>query len=266
MKLKNSRCYASALYTFNRIVMQIFLKTVFSMLTCYKTNCLANGRKQTSAKQGRENTWKRFKSFERKGWKLIQECRCLSSHLSRWEVMAKLRTLHVNEMMTSLASSAYRNVSNEKKEACSNIIQHLKWPWNVYLTEKRLLPFHGEFIFNVSKRAKSLLKPFANNTPLIKTVQGTHSSGKQLITWEVWSQPFEMEFEGTLESRLITELQKATIRMCSIVVVTRLEFRRSLEPVYVPPCFRGSRIAGSFPEQQLFIKPKPMFSLDEYCE
>ena len=139
MKLKNSRCYASALYTFNRIVMQIFLKTVFSMLTCCKTNCLANGRKQTSAKQGRENTWKRFKSFERKGWKLIQECRCLSSHLSRWKVMAKLRTLHVNEMMTSLASSAYRNVSNEKKEACSNIIQHLKWPWNVYLT--------GEFIF-----------------------------------------------------------------------------------------------------------------------
>ena len=77
-----------------------------------------------------------------------------------------------------------------------------------------------------------------------------------------------MQFEGTLESRLITELQKATSESgCEVLLLSRgSSFADLSSPVYVPPCFRGSRIAGSFPEQQLFIKPKPMFSLDEYYE
>ena len=67
IKLKNSRCHASSLHclasTFNRIVMQIFLKTaIFSMLTRCKTNCLVNTRRQTSAKQGKYvNTLQEFK-------------------------------------------------------------------------------------------------------------------------------------------------------------------------------------------------------------
>lgn len=68
-----------------------------------------------------------------------------------------------------------------------------------------------------------------------------------------------MEFEGTLESRLITELQKATIRMCSIVVVMRLEFRRSLESGLCLHAFGAVGSRAPFPNSSCSSNPSPCF-------